>query len=185
MTKLNLCCGGDYKDGHINVDMTTIKSDGSPIKVDLILNLLDEGEGGLDYFPENSIDEIVFREALEHYNRWNGRVILRKIYKILKPGGILDLTVPPAAKQMKLLLMAMNKSNSEDFDTGHKRVGADKQVSYWKWHDDLMGGTRETDGKDGDSHKTFYTAEVLRTILKNLNFKIISIDENIHVKATK
>jgi ubiquinone/menaquinone biosynthesis C-methylase UbiE len=175
--KLNVCCGDDYREGYVNIDFSSTKSDGSPIKVDLIGNVL----AGLPY-EDGLADEIVFRESLEHFNRWNGLKVLKDLYRVLKPGGLLDLTVPPALKQLKILMMQManpKEVSFDEFERGHELF------SYWKWHDDLAGATEPSDGKDGHSHKTFYTKQSLKPILEHVGFKIISIDDNIHVKATK
>lgn len=171
--KLNVCCGMDYREGYINIDFANIGSDGNPIKVDLICNVLKDG---LPYMEE--ADEIVFRESLEHFNRWNGLDVLRSLYHALKVGGILDLTVPNATKQLKILLAVISQPVGS-FERAHEEGG------YWKWHDDLMGATHKSDGTDGDSHKTLYTKQSLRPLLESVGFKIISIDDNIHVKATK
>jgi hypothetical protein len=178
--KLNICCGKDYKEGYTNVDFSNLGSDGTPIKVDLVWNLLSEIWPTSEFAKGNCAQEIVFREALEHFNRWNGLVVLRKLFYLLEPGGILDLTVPPAEKQLKMYLMWMNRiDHIDDFLKAHERF------SCLKWHDDLMGATHESDGTDGDSHKTLFSSKMLRLILEHVGFRIISIDDNIHVKATK
>lgn len=174
--KLNVCCGDDYREDYINIDFSDIKSDGSKIKVDLVRNVL----GGLPY-DDNSVDEIVFRESLEHFNRWNGLKILEELFRVLKPGGDIDLTVPPALKQMQILLIQFQKARNvtmDDFFKAHERF------SVWKWHEDLLGATNP-DKSLGDSHLTLYTQHTLRPILEYVGFKIIYIDDNIWVKAVK
>lgn len=174
--KLNVCCGMDYREGYINIDFSDIGSDKKPIKVDKKWNILTEPIP----FPVNSVDEIIFRESLEHFNRWNGRWALSQLHAMMKPDGILDLTVPNAKKQMKIFMMQMdNVKHIDDFLFAHERFTA------LKWHDDLMGATHLSDGTDGDSHKTLYSPNMLRVLLESVGFKIISIDDNIHVKATK
>ena len=68
----------------------------------------------------------------------------------------------------------------EDFEKAHERP-----YNYWKAHDDLMGATHRSNGADGDSHVTLFSKNALQTLLEEVGFKIISIDDNIHVKATK
>lgn len=175
--KLNLGCGSDYKEGYTNVDFSDVSSFGQKIKVDLVHNLLETFP-----FEDNSADEIVFRETLEHFNRHNGLKVLKEIHRVLKPGGVLDLTVPPAEKQLKIFLQFFKRETSfEEFEKAHE-LGT---FNFWKCHDDLAGGTRESDGFDGDSHKTFFSKSSLSSILKHVGFKILSIDDNIFVKATK
>jgi predicted SAM-dependent methyltransferase len=175
--KLNLGCGSDYKEGYLNVDFSDVSSEGKKIKGDLIHNLLEPLP-----FENNSVNQIVFRETLEHFNRHNGLKVLKEIYRVLSLGGLLDLSVPPAEKQLKLFLQFFRKEISfEDFMNAHE-LGT---YNFWKCHDDLAGGTRESNGFDGDSHKTFYSVNSLRSVLEHVGFKIMSIDDNIFVKATK
>ncbi len=178
MKKINVGSGGSYKEGYINLDFSNKRSDGEPIKVDVVHNFL---KAPLP-FEDNSVDEIVFSEVLEHLNRWNGLRVLNDIYRIMKPGAKLNLTVPPALEQIKLLMLAMTASknlNMDDFFRAHEKW------TVWKRIDDLCGGTSESDGTDGDSHKVFYTKEMLRPILEYVGFKILSIDDRIWVEAIK
>jgi ubiquinone/menaquinone biosynthesis C-methylase UbiE len=174
--KLNVCCGDDYREGYINIDFSDIKSNGDKIKVDLMINVLN----GLPY-SHNSVDEIVFRESLEHFNRWDGLKILKELYRVLKPEGILDLTVPPAIKQMRIFLACIQKTKiatMDDFFNAHQKF------TIWKWHDDLVGATNP-DKSFGDSHLTFYTEATLKPIIEHVGFKIIFINDKIHIKAIK
>lgn len=177
--KLNLGCGNDYREGYVNVDFSDVNSVGEPIKVDLVMNLI------VDEFPfegEQEAEEVIFRECLEHFNRHNGFFVLTKIYNIMDNGGLLDISVPNAKVQMAKLLSRMNERLTfEDFDKAHQKW------TYWKWHDDLMGGTKCSDGLDGDSHKTLYSKNALLSILEHVGFKIESVEEgsSICVKARK
>lgn len=174
--KLNVCCGQDYREGYINIDFSDVGVNGSKVKIDVVHDILN----GLPY-PENSADEIVFREALEHFHRLQGLDILKELYRVLKPGGKLDLTVPPALKQLKMLLIQLQNAKSvpiEDFLYAHERF------SVWKWHDDLMGAPNPNK-QYGDSHLTLYSPETLRTVVEYVGFKILSINEEIQLYATK
>lgn len=178
MKKINVCCGLDYREGYDNIDFSLVGSNGEKLKVDIACNILTEK---LPY-EDSSVDEIRFSEALEHFSRWNGLKVLKELFRVLKPGGKLDLTVPPALKQMKILFQKMLDPKEVSFREFEK---AHEMFSYWKWHDDLLGATHESDGTDGDSHKTLYTKQSLKPILEHVGFKIQSIDDNIFVIATK
>lgn len=174
--KLNVCCGQDYRKGYINIDFSQIGPDGKLMDVDIIADLL----AGLPY-ADNVADEIIFRESLEHFHRWNGLKALKELFRVLKPGGLLDLTVPPVLRQLQVLAIKMQAERSvtmEDFFDAHTKF------SVWKWHDDVFGATNP-DKNFGDSHLTAYTQYTLRPILEYVGFKILSIDDNIWVKATK
>jgi ubiquinone/menaquinone biosynthesis C-methylase UbiE len=175
--KLNLGCGQDYREGYVNVDFSDTFSSGEKMRVDLRHNLLQTFP-----FEGNSAEEIIFRETLEHFNRHNGLKVLKEIFRVLKPNGILDLSVPPAERQIRLFLQFFKKEVSfKEFEKAHE-LGA---YNFWKCHDDLAGGTAESDGFDGNSHKTFFSKNSLISVLEHVGFKILSIDDNIFVKATK
>lgn len=177
MLKLNLCCGMDYREDYINIDFSDVGSDGNPIKIDRKLNILES----LPY-ETCSIDEIIWHESMEHFNRWNSLKILKEIFRVLKISGQLSLTVPNAERQMKILLSRMNdKVTIKDFTEAHERF------SFWKWHDDLAGATHESDGFDGDSHKSFWSQNSLKMIIEFLGFKIkkFDVDSSLRVIAVK
>lgn len=174
--KVNLCCGMDYREGYLNVDFTNVGSDGNPIKIDLNHDVLT----GLPW-ENDSIEEIVFRESLEHFNREQGVFILKEIYRVLKQDGKLDLSVPNAPRQLKILISQIGRSVSyEQWMNPHG-----SPWGYGKYHEDLMGATH-FDSK-GDSHLTLYTATVLDCVLKHIGFKIehIKPDSSFYVTARK
>lgn len=173
--KLNLCCGDDYREGYINIDFASLRSDGKPIKVDLVHDITK----GLPY-EDNSVDEIVFRESVEHFSRWWAPVLLKEFLRVLKKGALLDLTVPPALQQMKLLMLAMQSSKNltwEDFEQAHERF------NVFKRHDDLMGATHLQ--SKGDSHLSLWSAPMLKCVVEYAGFQIIELDDNIWLKAIK
>lgn len=81
--KLNLGSGGKPLDTHVNVDVSP-EAPG----VDIVHDL-DEVPWP---FESDSVDEIVMSQCLEHLQDRNGA--MREIHRILKPGGIADITVP-------------------------------------------------------------------------------------------
>lgn len=176
--KINLGCGADYREGYVNVDFSDLDSSGNTIKIDKKCNFLKDDLP----FEDDSAEEIIFNEVLEHFNRWNGVLILKKIYKTLSQSGKLYLTVPNSERQLKILLMHMNQNITfDDFLNGHEKW------TFWKFHDDLAGGTRESDGFDGNSHKTFFSKNALISVLQHVGFKVqkVEIDSSIRVEATK
>lgn len=182
MIKLNLGCGGDIREGWINVDITDWDHyNKRKQKIDVIANLKDKLP-----FQENYADYILLQECFEHFNRWDAFELLKEMYRILKVGGTLELTVPPAEQQLKLLLTQFNKpTNLNDFLDAHQRP-----YNIWKAIDDLCGATWQTfqNGKDlGDfpSHKCFYSKEMLKMLFTSTGFTIDKIDNSIRVFARK
>jgi|SRR6185369_8817564 len=61
-------------------------------------------------FDDNSFDLISCCETLEHLN-FNPIIALKHIYRVLKPGGILYLTVPSASQLRNLILLTQGKQD--------------------------------------------------------------------------
>lgn len=82
MKKINLGSGSDYKEGHTNVDSNrNVKAD-----------VYEEMVSWLKKQPDNSIDEIVASNCLEHLIE--PEIALREIYRVLKPNGKAIITLP-------------------------------------------------------------------------------------------
>jgi|SRR5271157_681552 len=80
--KLNLCCSDAHLAGFVNVDRVP------PADVIADLNVVPW------QWQDNSVEEIVAHDALEHlFNPINS---LNECWRILRPGGKLDLIVPTA-----------------------------------------------------------------------------------------
>ena len=84
--KLNLGCGFNKLDGFVNVDCEPL------CKPDVLCDL----EKTPWPFEDNQFDLIVANHTLEHLgetrNSWLG--IVKEMYRILKPGGTIELIVP-------------------------------------------------------------------------------------------
>jgi len=81
MLKLNLGCGDDYKEGFVNVDKDPA------IKTDLVHDVSERMP-----FKDNSVDEIQCFNILEHLS--NFVEVMFDLYRVLKEGGILIISVP-------------------------------------------------------------------------------------------
>jgi len=81
--QLNLGCGTKKLPGFVNID---IREEVNP---DLIEDITK-----LESIKDESVDLIYACHVLEHINFWDVRKVLIRWYDILKPGGILRLSVP-------------------------------------------------------------------------------------------
>lgn len=87
MSKLNIGCGLDYREGFINID----GSDVLP-RVDKVIDLSQEA---LDaYYEANSIDHILCSDFLEHHFHWEAVALLKQFFSILRPGGSVEIHIP-------------------------------------------------------------------------------------------
>ena len=82
--KLNLGSGGKetHKKGYINIDLYEDS--------DLRIDCMDIDK----HWEENSVDEFYASHIIEHYSFKEVPILLEKIYKLLKPGGKLEIRIP-------------------------------------------------------------------------------------------
>src|SRR5690606_18440040 len=83
--RLHLGCGDVHlpnEEGWINIDARYQPA------VDRVDNI-----GILKRYEPNSVDEIYCCHALDHFSRWDYPRVLRRWHELLKPGGVLKLSV--------------------------------------------------------------------------------------------
>ena len=86
--KLNLGSSINPQKGMINLDIAPIKDEKGKIKADIIADL-----NQYPYpFKDNSFDEIIAKMILEHLDDFPKP--MKEMYRILKPGGKIIITVP-------------------------------------------------------------------------------------------
>jgi SAM-dependent methyltransferase len=83
-TKLHLGCGSEYLKGYVNIDV----EDWAGI-CDMVANATH-----LPMFPDNSVDHIFNHALLEHIPPWDTLPALQEWYRILRPGGTIQIEVP-------------------------------------------------------------------------------------------
>lgn len=84
--KLNLGCWTHKLEGFINIDIDP------NVNPDLVC------DASKLPFVDNSIDEIYAGHLLEHFTLKEGHCALSEWKRVLKPGGIITITVPDAEK---------------------------------------------------------------------------------------
>ena len=86
MNRLNLGCGFDKREGFINADSFT---ECSP---DVLMNI----ESFPWPFEDDQFDYILMKHVLEHVGATfaDFRLVMRELYRVLKPGGRLEIHVP-------------------------------------------------------------------------------------------
>jgi trans-aconitate methyltransferase len=83
MIKLHLGCGTKHIDGYVNIDVRYLPG------VDEVNNIK-----FLRNYKPNSVDVIYACHVLEHFSRWEYKIVLTRWFELLKPGGVLRLAVP-------------------------------------------------------------------------------------------
>jgi ubiquinone/menaquinone biosynthesis C-methylase UbiE len=107
--RLNLGCGNHRLAGWINMDMVCTPA------VDVVRDIT----RGLP-FEDSSVDEILVDNVLEHIGPEQDFVfVLNELYRVLKPGALLNVIVPDA------------RSQAGWQDPTHKRSFVPRSVLYW------------------------------------------------------
>ncbi len=137
--KVHLGAGEINLQGWINIDANK-KSHTHIIDKDFQLNnILDQ-----------TLSEVYLCHVLEHFSFNESSLLINKIYKKLKKGGIIRISVP-------------------DFEKISEIYNLDRRLELVKFA--LMGGQNDK----YDFHKSIYDFEVLSNLLKNCNFNSISV----------
>lgn len=87
--KLNLGCGKDVRNSYLNIDLYS----DNPNVIKMDIRKLE--------FQDNSVDEILASDILEHFSHREIDVILQEWARVLKPGGSLVVRCPSLRLQMK------------------------------------------------------------------------------------
>ncbi|MGJ8723022.1 MAG: class I SAM-dependent methyltransferase [Roseibacillus sp.] len=94
LSKINLGCGTDYREGFVNVDGSS-----SIPKVDKIIDI--GKESLFDHFNKNEAEFILAQDIIEHHYHWIGQGIMEECFEILAPNGELEIRVP----DMKFIIL--------------------------------------------------------------------------------
>lgn len=121
-------------------------------------------------FPPNRFDKILMMGVWEHFTFEECREVIRNIYKVLKPNGILEFTTPDLMAVCKIILD--DKLPFEDKE--HNRSPMIYALNC------LYGCTYESNM----SHKWAWDEESIRKFLEHYRFKIELLDNNMYEPNT-
>lgn len=83
MSKLNLGCGNDYKEGYVNVDIGNCKKD---------------LEHDLEFFPypftDNQFSQVIMIHCIEHISREKFTLLAYELHRITEPNGKIYIEAP-------------------------------------------------------------------------------------------
>jgi len=161
--KLNLCCGDDVRDGYINIDVRKTKP--NVLVLDLEKELIKP-------FPDNSAEEIIAKDCIEHISWRRVEDLLRDIHRVLKCNGRVYIQVPDLEAIAKKIIF------NPDFCFGD--LCGWKAISYF-----VYGGQ----DYEYNYHKAGFTIETLKRLLESIGFVVEKIQNdggtNIQARARK
>ena len=119
-TKLHLGCFNRKIHGYINID---IREDVEPDVVDDVFVLSN--------FEKESVDEIYVCHVLEHASRENSKKALTRWYEILKPNGIIRISVPDLEAMFEYYLNTKDLKSISHLLYGSQRHAYDFHYTGW------------------------------------------------------
>jgi len=173
--KLNLGCGKKILDGYDNIDLNN--KDQRVIKCDIRT---------LPQYLDDSVDEILLNNVLEHLANKDLRSSLKEWNRILKVRGILIIIVPNVIGAVKAYLN--NKLNTTGFSRHYKNWSPEEvlfQMIYGRA--DILGDNDPIECQ----HMTGFCYNRLKRFLEECGFKIIKVndatdtDQNLEIQAEK
>lgn len=141
--KLHLGCGPKYISGFIHIDANPHDH------VDHVCGVDDLG-----HIADDSVDLIYACHVLEHFGRNEYQAVLKEWHRVLKPRGILRLSVPDFAKTVKVYV--------------ERNLLIDGMMTIMG---SLVGGQRD----EFDYHKIVFDQELLDKSLRNAGFETTSL----------
>jgi len=159
--KLNLGSHNKRIKGYTNVDALGLEN------VDIVHNLTEYPYP----FEENSIDEILMTEVLEHISWRKTDAVLKECFRILKVGGKMHIQVPDCGNMMKAMMndwiseIIPHKPESED-QVLKLRKETGKTVHPNRWLMAFCGAQKH----EFDAHLNIFTAERLEDYIINAGF---------------
>jgi len=168
--KLHLGNGTVYLDGYINIDIigelaserpdlveknrTTVENYYQyPVGANRDSNVTDMhmDAGCLSYFKDNSVDEILSVNLIDHIKKEEFLVALKEWKRVLKPGGVVIIDIDDRQKEAKVLT---NAKTIEEIEWAFRLIYCDH-------------------ASEGRTHWWGYTPEYLKKILIDNGFEYV------------
>jgi len=108
-------------------------------------------------FEDNKVDMIFTSHFLEHIDRTQGKQFLKECYRVMKPGGVIRISVPNAL-QLTSEYIASDVDKYRCINVGIENADDNAEAYY-----ELLLA----------NHKTIYDADSLCAILRKIGFKNI------------
>jgi ubiquinone/menaquinone biosynthesis C-methylase UbiE len=170
---LNLGSHNKRIDGYTNVDVLDLPN------VDIVHDL--------NSFPwpfeMSSVDGILMQEFLEHISWRNTQAVINECYRILKPGGKINIQVPDIEAMCRMIdeqcfCVPIKAATYEDYeaDPDCKFCSGKAKINPMRWHIAFVGAQKHT----YDLHRNVFTLNSLKNHLEKAMFKNITRHPNIY-----
>jgi predicted SAM-dependent methyltransferase len=144
--KLNLGCGCDVREGWLNIDVR--RTHPRVLVLDLERELLRP-------FPDESVDEILAKDFIEHLSWRVVEAFLRDCHRVLKRGGRMYIQVPDLEAIARKVIL------NPDFRYGN--LTGWRAISFWVY------GAQDY---PENAHKAGFTIPTLRRLLESVGFVV-------------
>jgi len=176
--KINLGCGSTPLKDYINVDMDTLEDlreryPNRTFEDDLVIEQWDIFNLPVE---DGTVDEVRADCLFEHLNFIDEKRAFYEVKRILKPGGVFEISVPDFDAIMELWLKA--KDDWQDwFRDDDEAVKSEHwfgtyEYSYKNKWGYLLACIFGSQNGDGQYHKNCYTTNKLLKIFKKLDFDV-------------
>jgi predicted SAM-dependent methyltransferase len=129
--KLHLGCRNDILEGYFNIDTDDIEFPAplDEIKAQFVqMDVMDVDK----HFPVGEIDEIVSRHLFEHLTHEQITILLLKLWRLLKPRGVLEITVPNFYHLYDTYQEQFLKGDFSNLDVLHSRFFGIEEEGFHK-----------------------------------------------------
>lgn len=134
-------------------------------------------------FSENSFDLIYCSHVLEHFPWYSVEESLKEFYRILKPGGGIEIWVPDAYKICKVLVDFEEKEIDRTELDGWYRFNEEKDPIKWTAGRIFTYGDGHGDPCHHNWHRGLFTEKYLFRLLEKNGFQNIELMNNREVRG--
>lgn len=173
MTKYNFGCGNKYEKGYVNVDALNWS-----VPPDVLWDL---SKVPYEFADDNSADEILAIEVLEHLSFRDTVKVLGEWKRILKVNGKLTIQVPDCGKMMEYyvdgkICSCVEHKPKDEFEGYGKEscfeCGGRGRINPTRW---LYAFTGAQKTGTADIHKNIFTKQILSNVFDVCKFRSYEI----------
>lgn len=161
MLKLNLGCGKNVYEGYHNIDVNPV----NPMVINCDIRKL-------EHYDDESVDEIILSQVLEHLNNKDLRPALKEWNRVLKKGGKIIITVPNVIGTVRSFIE--NRLNTIGFARHYKNWSHEEVVFQMIYGRADIFGDNEPEAQQ---HRTGFCYNRLKRFLEECGFKIIKAND--------